>query len=94
MRYRLEVTVNPGSKKTVLEEDATGLRIRLTAPAVEGKANKALVRFLADSLDLPQSAIEIGHGLHGRKKTIFIEAAGLPEPYLSKATTSTRQEKT
>lgn len=91
MRFRLELTVKPGSKMTALERDAAGsIRIRLNAPAVEGKANKALVRFLSDSLDLPQSAIEIGHGLHGRKKTIFIEATSLPEPYLSMATISAR----
>jgi uncharacterized protein (TIGR00251 family) len=45
---------------------------RLTAPPVEGKANQALVEFLADVLDLPPSRIEIVAGATGRDKLVSI----------------------
>lgn len=52
-------------------DDGT-VKIRLTAPPVEGKANKELVRFLADVLEMPVSAIEIVAGLNGHDKLITI----------------------
>ena len=48
------------------------LKIRLTAPPVEGAANAACLTFLADLLDLPQSHIEILHGTRSRTKVVQI----------------------
>ncbi len=48
------------------------LRVRLTAPAVENRANEALVRFLADALDLPRARVEIVTGDRGRNKVVRI----------------------
>lgn len=48
------------------------LRIRLQAPPVDGKANKALLRFLADLLDMPPSSLAILSGDTGRNKRILI----------------------
>jgi len=77
--------VAPRSRAEGIEPDSGVLRVRLTAPAVEGKANAALVRLLAKALGVPRSAITIAHGEHGRDKIIFVEAEDLPEPYLSLA---------
>ena len=49
------------------------IKIRLTSPPVEGKANQALVRFLADVFDISPSNIEIISGKKGRKKVVLIE---------------------
>jgi len=51
------------------------LRIRLTAPPVEGAANRALVRLLAETLNLPERDIEILSGHAGRQKVVRV--AGL-----------------
>ena len=51
------------------------LKIRLHAPPVDGKANAALLRFLADELDLPLAAIALKTGATGRQKTLLV--AGL-----------------
>ncbi len=52
-------------------DDGT-VKIRLTAPPVEGKANKELVKFLSQILDVPVSDIEIIAGLTGHDKLVSI----------------------
>jgi hypothetical protein len=52
-------------------DDGT-VKIRLTAPPVEGRANQALVEFLAEVLEVPRSQIEIVAGLSGRDKLVSI----------------------
>ena len=74
----LTIRVTPRARKTEFGgvlEDGT-IRIRVAAPPVEGKANKALIAFLADMLDVRKSKIEIVAGEHGLDKIISI--VGLP----------------
>ncbi len=54
-----------------IDEDGT-VRIRLTAPPIDGKANQALVKLIAKVLDVSPSQIEIVGGLSGRDKLIVI----------------------
>ena len=70
----LAVRVIPRSKRAEIAEimDDGTIKIRLTAPPVEGKANEALVKFLAGILDVPPSRIEIVAGHSGRKKLVTI----------------------
>ncbi len=70
----LAVRVTPRSSKNEISEilnDGT-VRIRLTAPPVEGKANEALVAFLSEVIGVPRSRIEIVAGLTGRDKLVSI----------------------
>lgn len=48
------------------------LRVRLTAPPVEGAANKALVKLLAEVLKVPERDIEIVSGHTGRQKVVHV----------------------
>jgi len=48
------------------------LRIRLSAPPVDGAANEALIRYLAERLGLPRSAVELVSGASGRRKVLRI----------------------
>jgi uncharacterized protein (TIGR00251 family) len=48
------------------------LKIRLTTPPIEGRANKAAIAFLAKQLHLPKSAITIKSGLQNRQKQVII----------------------
>jgi uncharacterized protein (TIGR00251 family) len=69
------VQITPNARKSEVigvQEDV--LKIKLQAQPIEGKANEALVRFLADMLDVPKSAVTITHGHTGRRKTIEIAA--------------------
>jgi len=70
----LTVRVTPRSRRTEVAEilDDGTLRIRLTAPPVEGKANAALVEFLAEVLRTRKNRIEIVAGEKGLDKIISI----------------------
>lgn len=57
---------------TKILDDGT-VKIHLTAPPVEGRANEALKKFLAKILDIPVYRIEILTGESGRYKTILVE---------------------
>jgi uncharacterized protein len=67
------VRVQPrASKDEVAGVLGGALKIRLQAPAVEGRANEALVEFLAQLLKTPKSAVRILAGEHSRTKRIEI----------------------
>ncbi|MBA4420460.1 MAG: hypothetical protein C0391_04880 [Anaerolinea sp.] len=75
----LLVHVIPGSSKNLVvrvEADGT-VRIKVAAPAVEGKANIGLVKFLSECLDLPISRIKIVRGEKARKKTVRLVGISL-----------------
>ena len=72
IKMRLTVKVIPGAKRNELKSDDTGIKIYLNAPAVEGKANAALARFLADHYGVKTSQVEIIKGLKSRHKVINI----------------------
>jgi len=77
----LQIKVTPRSAKRLITE-ITGdglVRIRLTSPPVEGKANQELIRFLADELGIGVSEVEIRTGESSRKKLVKIHGLDLPE---------------
>ena len=64
------------------------LKIRITAPPVEGKANDHLIRFLAGLFGIPSSRITLLSGDRGKEKRLLIQRpARLPE-FIRRATTS------
>ena len=69
---RMRVRVIPRSGKNLIEWEEGGLKVRLTAPPVEGAANEALVAFLAQCLGLRKRDIQIVHGTTGRHKIVEI----------------------
>lgn len=76
--FRIAVQISPNGKKTeVLSILEDVVRIRLQAQPVDGKANEALIRFVADKLDLPKSLVEITHGFTNRRKLLEIRAPQL-----------------
>ncbi|TAL09510.1 MAG: DUF167 domain-containing protein [Nitrospirae bacterium] len=69
----LSVRVQPrASRNEVAGLVGDQLKIKLTAPPVEGEANDACLKFLADLLDLAPSRLEILRGEHSRTKLIRI----------------------
>jgi uncharacterized protein (TIGR00251 family) len=55
------------------------VRIRLTAPAVENRANEALARFLSRALDVPRRQVELLAGARGRRKVVRIHGLSREE---------------
>jgi uncharacterized protein (TIGR00251 family) len=73
------------SRNAVVGIHGDALKIALTAPPVDGKANKELVKFLAKYFKLPKSSIQLVAGETSRSKTILV--AGLnKEDVISKLT--------
>ena len=73
--------VQPGAKRSrVVGEHGERLKVALQAPPVDGKANQALVKFLAGVAGVPKSAVELIAGETSREKRLEIrgvESAGL-----------------
>jgi uncharacterized protein len=71
----LSLRVQPRAKKDELVgPDGGYLRVRITAPPVEGKANARLRRFLAREFGVPQTRVELLAGDRGRLKRVRIQA--------------------
>ncbi len=68
----IKVHIQPGAKKNeIVGPYGDAIKIRLKAPPVDGKANDALIEFLAEKLDVPKANITIKSGHTSRTK--FIE---------------------
>ena len=61
------------------EGTVAALKIALHAPPVEGRANAALIEFLAELLGTPRSAIAIASGQRGRRKRVMIRGRSSAE---------------
>ena len=72
---RIQVRVAPRASRNAIEGwDAAGrLKVRLTAPPVEGAANTALLELLAEALGMAKSRLAVVQGMKARTKTIEIE---------------------
>lgn len=68
----VDVKVIPRAKKEKVEETESGLKIYLTAPAQDGKANKKLIEVLAEFFKTKKSNITIVKGLKSRQKSVQI----------------------
>ena len=72
-RLILTLHIQPGAKKTeVCGLHGDALKIRLAAPPVDGKANAALLAFVADRLGLPKSAVSLKSGQTSRRKVVEV----------------------
>lgn len=71
----LELHVQPGARKTeVAGTHGDALKIRLAAPPVEGKANAALLAFLAEAFGVPLRQVALRRGEASRKKLVVVSA--------------------
>lgn len=72
----LALRVQPGAKRTeVVGAHGDALKIRLAAPPVDGKANEALIAFLAEAFGVPTRNVTIVSGPAGRSKRVRVEGA-------------------
>ena len=76
----LKIYLQPkSSNNEVVGPYRDGIKVKVTAPPIEGKANEALIRFLAKKFGIPPSCIEILKGHHSREKTLKISGLSLQE---------------
>jgi hypothetical protein len=77
----LAVRAQPGAKKTAIVgiygEGATAqLKIAVQAPPLEGRANEALIAFLARTFDVPRGSVKLVSGDLSRSKVFLLEGIG------------------
>jgi uncharacterized protein (TIGR00251 family) len=80
----LAVRVQPGARQTAIvgiygEAAESQLKIALKAPPTEGRANEALIEFLADFFGLPRSSVSIAHGQTSRSKLAILRTVQAAE---------------
>jgi hypothetical protein len=75
----LELHVQPGARRSEFAGEHGGrLKVRLAARAVDGKANEALVEFLAAHYGVAKRDVRIVAGLKSRQKRVLIAGSALP----------------
>ena len=80
----LAVRAQPGAKKTAIagvygEGPAAQLKIAVQAPPLEGRANAALVAFLAETFAVAKNAVELMAGESSRSKVFLLRGIGREE---------------
>jgi hypothetical protein len=90
----LAVRAQPGARKTAIvgvygEGESAQLKIAVQAPPVEGRANEALIAFLAKTFDLPKSSVELVTGALSRSKVFLLRGLTLAQAQKLLATAET-----
>lgn len=77
---RLAVRLTPRGGRDAVDGVRDGvLLVRVAAPPVDGAANVALARLLADELGLPRNAVRLVAGAAGRRKVVALDGEGIAE---------------
>lgn len=72
----LTLHVQPGAKRTeVAGTHGDALKIRLSAPPVDGRANEVLLSYLAAQFGVPRRQVTLVSGAAGRRKVVRVEGA-------------------
>ena len=69
---RLRLRVSPGARTKSIDRHGDGWRVRVAAVPERGKANEAVIEFLAQRLDLPRESIELVSGHSSRDKVVEV----------------------
>lgn len=83
----LTLHIQPGAKRSeVAGLHGDALKIRLAAPPIEGRANEALVKFVAELFRVPQRQVELLRGAQSRHKMVKVSGSEVdPESLLAGA---------
>jgi uncharacterized protein (TIGR00251 family) len=80
LQSRIKVKVLPrSSRNQIIGKEGDLFKVKLTSPPVAGKANKALIEFLAKKLGIPKAHMEIKSGKSSKLKSILIHGLTLEE---------------
>jgi hypothetical protein len=79
-KVRIPVRAQPrASRSEIIGEHDGAVKIRIAAPPVDGAANHELIRFLARTLGVPQSSLEITSGSSGKTKLVEVSGVTLAD---------------
>ncbi|XP_015917829.1 UPF0235 protein C15orf40 homolog [Parasteatoda tepidariorum] len=87
----LKVHAKPGAKESAITDISDeSIGVQIAAPPVDGEANKELIRYLAEVLQLRKSDVNLEKGSRSKEKTVVVSDSSL-ENVLSKLTAASRQ---
>lgn len=69
----VSLRISPNASKNEIIKTDDGVKIKITAPPVDGKANKCLIEFLSKMFKIPKSSIEILRGETSKEKTLLLK---------------------
>lgn len=69
---KIEVRVIPNSKKNEIKKEENYIKVHLTAPSHEGKANKALIEAIAEFFQINKNMVRILKGFKKRNKILEV----------------------
>ena len=73
--WRIRVAAQPGAARSEVVGEHDGcLKLRVGAPPVDGRANEAIVQFLAERLGVPKRTVRLVAGPGGRRKVFEVSA--------------------
>ena len=82
----LDLHIQPGARKSeVVGLHGDALKLRIASPPVEGRANAALIAFLAEVLHIPRQSLAVVKGATSRRKTVRVAHPGIDPAQLEPA---------
>lgn len=69
----IKLKISPNASKNEIIRTEDGMKVKITAQPIDGKANKCLVEFLSKTFKVPKSSIEIVKGETSKEKTLLIK---------------------
>lgn len=70
---KISFKISPNAKKNEIIKENDGVKIKITAQPIDGKANKALIEFLSKNFKIPKTSIKILKGETSKEKTVLFE---------------------
>jgi len=81
----VQFKISPNSSKNEIIKTDDGIKIKITAQPIDGKANKALVEYLSKEFKIPKTYIEIVKGTTNKEKTVLFKTNELEKVNFIKA---------
>lgn len=69
----VKLKISPNASKNEIIKTEDGVKVKITAQPVDGKANKCLIEFLSKTFKVPKTSIEIIKGETSKEKTLLIK---------------------
>ena len=67
------IKISPNASKNEIIKTDDGLKVKITAQPIDGKANKALIEFLSKQLKIAKSNFDIVKGQTSKEKTVLLK---------------------
>lgn len=73
--YQLNLKISPNASKNEIIFVEDGVKVKITAQPIDGKANKALIEYFSKFFKIPKTSISIIRGETSKEKTLYIETS-------------------